>query len=935
MKHKKREKITAAVCVLLLFTSIFWFFYLHLPSLKDGYLNAGDDHVHVAYANETRRIWEEEEQLMGWSRLYAMGAPIFLMRPPGFYFFTNALYFLSGIKIEQALKLLVLFGFCLFPLSVYTGARMLGMDQIPATISGLLSPLCISMWGHTIDAYQFLGIHKQLIAILVFPIAVGALWQVLKNRRYGCLFAVLFAVMFMTHPYIAYCYAMLSVLMILALYAYEPGWHAKSGISHAIMWAVPGVLFTALWLIPFMTSGEIQLIDPYLSRRYYFEVTGCTAAETLRQYFLGGILDTSFYSGVFGGTQWPSGNEWGWLDNSQWPRFPILTLLSFAGCLMAAISPKAAQRSFLGLSFLLSFMLIAGPDDYFILDWIPFAKKFQNIHAIFMFEWAAVMLGGMALYGLFMKVKSMRQGIFRAALFGCIGAVVVFGFSTAYFERTKVAKRLIDVRKVYTRNGELVLKKGMNPQWMTFNRVVKYINDDSMEGNIAAFPQGHEDSVLYNLMPLMVNRSVSITGFETMGGVYYLMLHRFRTDLRDNYYLQKMFNIRFVINNPYLRELPMKWHPQTEKVYEDRFWELVKVKGEFGKLESIPLHMVGFVGGEREWQDLTERWLKQVRKNGLELPWVVNFTNAGINDEDLKAIKPYLSFVICSDKRIIPDVISDVPVKSWQDLDSTGMDHRIFQEKTVWKSALHAAENGFFYKTVRDDRKTAVYDVHTEKPLTAILFKQAFYRGWQARIDGENTAIYRISPGLQMVLVPKGEHVLQWAYTGPNNWWLAKLMCGIGLLAACLLQVWQTCYTRPATQHHERVAITGRIGQKAGRWAVRTIWGGFFVIICFQVISEAGYKKPVIIHPKNGQVLDQNKRRIFWNYVAGVPVKKQVFEIQIAEDKGFEKIVRSEIVQENEYRVKLEDEKNIYFYRLRLLLDGKTFRWRGPEKLIM
>ena len=64
------------------------------------------------------------------------------------------------------------------------------------------------------------------------------------------------------------------------------------------------------------------------------------------------------------------------------------------------------------------------------------------------------------------------------------------------------------------------------------------------------FPQQHEDSVLYNILPLMVDRLVFICGFEVVGGIYDLLLHKFRGPLRDNYAIQKLFNIRYVVNSP-------------------------------------------------------------------------------------------------------------------------------------------------------------------------------------------------------------------------------------------------------------------------------------------------------------------------------------------------------------------------------------------------
>ncbi|MFC1837411.1 hypothetical protein ACFLYW_01865, partial [Thermodesulfobacteriota bacterium] len=96
--------------LILLFLVIGWAFYIHLPTMSPGYLNAGDDHIHVAFANEIAKIWKEEGRLLGWSRLYATGSPIFILRPPGFYMATAVTHFLTGVTVEEALKLVVMLG---------------------------------------------------------------------------------------------------------------------------------------------------------------------------------------------------------------------------------------------------------------------------------------------------------------------------------------------------------------------------------------------------------------------------------------------------------------------------------------------------------------------------------------------------------------------------------------------------------------------------------------------------------------------------------------------------------------------------------------------------------------------------------------------------------------------------------------------------------
>jgi len=57
MSKQKKIRVTG---IILLFGVIGWAFYLHLPLFNDGYFNAGDDHIHVAFSNELNKIWHSQ-----------------------------------------------------------------------------------------------------------------------------------------------------------------------------------------------------------------------------------------------------------------------------------------------------------------------------------------------------------------------------------------------------------------------------------------------------------------------------------------------------------------------------------------------------------------------------------------------------------------------------------------------------------------------------------------------------------------------------------------------------------------------------------------------------------------------------------------------------------------------------------------------------------
>lgn len=908
--------------VLLLFAAVGWAVWIQAPTLEPGYLNAGDDHIHVAYANELVRIWEGEGRWLGWSRLYAAGAPIFVLRPPGFYTAVAATHLATGLTVEQSLKLVVLFGFALFPLSVFIGSRLLGLGFWPAVFSGVLSPLAISLWGHSLEAYQYLGIHKQLLAILLFPVALGSLWRMLQRGEYGWLFALSFPAMFMTHPYIAFCLVLTAPLMLISLATMEPTWNWRRGLGRSVVWSIPAFLLLCLWLIPFVFSTEAQVFDPYLSRRNYFEVVVSTTAETLRQLFLGGILDTTRFAGPFGGTEWAAGAEWGWRDNSAYFRLPVLTLFALLGAFFAVFRPRSAAVSFVGLVFLFSLVLFMGPDDFPWIDWIPLAIQYQNIHGVFILEWAAFVLGGVALYRLAELVRGLPIGCFR-----CLGAVaaallVLVGLGTAYWERTRTGANQADVRNIYTANGRLNQRPGMFRQWAEFAPVVEILRSSKMSGAVATLPQQHDDSVLYNLLPLMADRSVYISGFEKAGGIYDLLLHEFRGPLRDHYRFQRQFNIRYVLNSPFYRKEPLAWHRRTQELYASGYWELRRVGGDFGPFDALPPHLVGFLGSEREWALLMKRWLQALRDSDAPLPSVVDLSTAA----DLEALRPFVGLVVLGQDGIAPEGYTEIPRVTLDGLGSSPlaeMRARLLDNRGLGEEGaltIGAARFASVHQR-RDEERFFFEGGQAARPL---LFKRMFYRGWRVEIDGEPAPLYRVSPGLQMILLPPGSHEVVWRYHGPNQWGWAKGAFGLGLLLIVVLTLmgWHRAFGVPAPDLSKR---------RHGAWIPMVIWFAFVGVFVQKTVAEVWQLKPVVISPQDGAQLRASNQTFFWNYLTGLPGAEQRFRLQLAADAEFETVLEEKEVDGSQGRFDYAFQAGEdYFYRIRLESHGGPHPWSGP-----
>ena len=312
----------------LLMVAVLFAYAIAAPLLDPGYISGGDDIIHMAYDHEVATMLEAEQRLYGWSYLYGLGAPIFLFRPPLQYFAVGLIYTALGemLTIAEIQKLFYITCFSLFPFSLYYLLSKFSFRPLTCGIAALFAITPISMWGHTIDAYFALGLAKQLIAIFLFPIALGRTHAAVAQRRTIFPASLLITLSFLSHPYIPYCMALVCALycgILLLATELRVAWTSIQRMF--VTWALAGLML-AIYLVPFYSSPEIQELSFSSNWRHAFEIVCMTTGHTVDQLRTGGLFDTT---GTKYGNYGP--DEWGWQKNDFTKRWPILTALCFLG----------------------------------------------------------------------------------------------------------------------------------------------------------------------------------------------------------------------------------------------------------------------------------------------------------------------------------------------------------------------------------------------------------------------------------------------------------------------------------------------------------------------------------------------------------------------------------------------------------------------------
>lgn len=324
----------------------------------------------------------------------------------------------------------------LSPLSFFIGARLLGF----APISAALIALCVPLLGADPQQHYFLGLQAatftwtgvglfpQLFALVLFPLAFGALHHaVLHGRRFGPALALLSAT-WLSHLLVGYIVCVLGVLVLLRPEA--------SGRRRAVLLRLVGLyaatFIVALYLLlPTLLEGQLLNRSVWEGPEYW---DSFGMQRVLAALLSGGLLD-----GV---------------------RLPILTLLASWGLLISFI-PAMRRRSddgparFAGTAFVTAVLVYFGrPTWGALLRVLPFSSQLPMHRWICGVQFAGLLLAGLALGWLWQLVGWHRSRARVAA--ACALSLTLL--SPAVISTWQSASRTAELRSAaaveYRRNGQ-------------------------------------------------------------------------------------------------------------------------------------------------------------------------------------------------------------------------------------------------------------------------------------------------------------------------------------------------------------------------------------------------------------------------------------------------------------------------------------------------
>ena len=122
-----------------------------------------------------------------WYPYLGLGSPQFLQYQALSHIVTALLSIVFGDATFRWTNYLLI---CTWPISVYIGARLLGLDRWQAGAAALVSPMLVNVMGYGFEWASFVwlgsGMWSMLWALWLMPIALGLAWRaVAKGERYA------------------------------------------------------------------------------------------------------------------------------------------------------------------------------------------------------------------------------------------------------------------------------------------------------------------------------------------------------------------------------------------------------------------------------------------------------------------------------------------------------------------------------------------------------------------------------------------------------------------------------------------------------------------------------------------------------------------------------------------------------------------------------
>ena len=355
---------------------------------------------------------------------------------------------------------------CTWPIPVYIGSRLLGLDRWEAGAAALFSPMLVNIKGYGFEWGSFVwlgsGMWSMLWALWLMPIALGLAWRAVSKGERIALTAFVVGLTCAFHFITGYF-----VLLAIGVFVLVRPPEALKRLGRGAVIGVGGLLIFSFVFAP--TIGDLDYVNLDSTTRGTFWVNSFGPSKVLPWLFHGEVFD--------------------------YGRAPVVSLFVAIGAIVCAVRCRRTEvaRIPLGL-MILSLLLysgrsVVGP----VIDRLPGGTDLLLHRFIIGVHFAGMLLAGIGAVWVVRLILGGRQVMhFEGAQVGvialvCVLSVVVlypvllnrkhYGDSNSYFVSGQIVAdhtygadvtALIDIAK--QRNDGRIYP-GASNNWGTANRV--------------------------------------------------------------------------------------------------------------------------------------------------------------------------------------------------------------------------------------------------------------------------------------------------------------------------------------------------------------------------------------------------------------------------------------------------------------------------------
>lgn len=275
-----------------------------------------DANIHAAMVDWAEaRIRGGHLPFDGWFPVSSLGASRFHQYQSLPHLLIGAVQAVTGADGLVSLSLYLLLA--LWPISVYAGGRLFGLDHRTSVVAAALAPLLggASSRGMQLESYIFngSGLWAQAWGMWLLPLAWGASWRAISGRGSSLGASVLLGLTVLAHLLVGYL-AMASVALWVVLRPSE--WRAR--IPRALTVWLGAFAVSGWFLIPFLTGRAFIPHAEIYDGREQFDSFGLTGVSLLLK---GLIFDVAgrlpFLSALVGWGIWSGFRHGGMRDEGR------------------------------------------------------------------------------------------------------------------------------------------------------------------------------------------------------------------------------------------------------------------------------------------------------------------------------------------------------------------------------------------------------------------------------------------------------------------------------------------------------------------------------------------------------------------------------------------------------------------------------------------